>query len=117
VAVSPAALLRKFEKIISAINLCKDLHQAISQANAGKLIYQAFEIHPALPSRQLESCHVQPISDWALLHMFAEIDRRGADAAYRLYQALEGSPAGASLKGKLFKNKVHIFAQKWLRQF
>ena len=65
----------------------------------------------ALPSRQLESCLVRPISDWALSQIFEEIDRQGTDAVYRLYQALEQNPAGASLNGKLFENKVHQFFQ------
>jgi len=110
-AVSPAALSDTSKDIISAIKVCKDLHQAISQANTGEPIHRAFEIYPGLPSRQLASCLVRPISDWALSHMFAEIDRQGADAAYRLYRALEGCPAGAWLNGKLFENKVHRFFQ------
>jgi hypothetical protein len=41
--------------------------------------------------------------------MIAELDRQGADAAYSLYRTLEGTPAGASLAGRLFENKVHQF--------
>jgi hypothetical protein len=49
---------------------------------------------------------MQPISDWALLHIIAELDRQGADAAYKLYQALRGTSAGALLGERLFKSKI-----------
>lgn len=105
-AVSLAALSDASQSIIAAINRCKDLHKAISQAHTGQPIHEAFEIYPALPSRQLDSCLMQPISEWALLHMIAELDRQGADAAYNLYQALGGTPAGALLGERLLKSKI-----------
>jgi hypothetical protein len=105
-AVSSATLSRSRGKIIAGI---RDLRKVISQAHAGESIHQAFEIYPSLPCRQLATCLVRPISDWTFSEMIAELDRQGADAAYRLYQTLEGTGAGASLAGRLFENKVHKF--------
>lgn len=105
-AVSPA---EASQNIIAAINECNNLREVISQAHSGQQIHRAFEIYPALPSRQLDICLIRPISDWVFSHIIAELDRQGADAAYRLYQTLEGTPAGASLAGRLFENKVHKF--------
>ena len=67
-------------------------------------IHQAFEIYPSLLCRQLDNCLVRPISYWTFSEMIAELDQQGADTDYRI---LEGIPAGASLAGKLFENKVH----------
>ena len=37
-----------------------------------------------LPSRQLDTCLLRPISDWTF-HIIAELDRQGADTAYLVY--------------------------------
>ena len=67
-------------------------------------IHRAFEIYPSLLWRQLDNCLVRPISYWTFSEMIAELDQEGADIDYR---TLERTPAGASLAGKLFENKVH----------
>ena len=68
-AVSPDALAETSKDILDAIKICKNFHQAITQANASESIHRAFEIHPDLPNRHLTSCLVWQISDWALSHM------------------------------------------------
>jgi hypothetical protein len=41
--------------------------------------------------------------------MMAELDRRGADAAYQLYRDIQGSRDSTELVGRMFKHKAHAF--------
>jgi hypothetical protein len=47
--------------------------------------------------------------------MMAELDQQGTNAAYKYYQTIQGSRDSATLGGKMFENKVHIFFQSITR--
>jgi hypothetical protein len=108
-AVSLATLSAATDEVLSAIKESQKLNDAVARAHAGQPIHRAFDIYPSSQSRHWESCLVQPISDWALSQIMAELDRQGADAAYNFYQNIQGSRDSAALGGKMFENKVHKF--------
>jgi hypothetical protein len=110
-SVSPGNLMIASQKVINAIMATKDLSGALRHVAAGQLIHCAFEIWPSPYTRAWECCITRPISDWAFAQMVADLDRRDADAAYKLYQTIKGTCNSATLGRQLFEIKVHKFFQ------
>lgn len=79
--------------------------------HSGQPIHRAFEISPSPQNRHWINCLIRPVSDWAFSQMVTEMDRRGADAAYRFYIAIQASQDSAGLIGRMFETKVHAFFQ------
>jgi hypothetical protein len=110
VALSPTRLENAELSIINGITQCKDLVAAISDVHGDQPVpHRAFEICPSPKSRSWEACRVRPVSDWAFHQIVAALDRRDNDAAYRFYKAIQGTPDGAMIRGKLWETKVHKF--------
>jgi hypothetical protein len=99
-ALSPDALLSATREILDAIDETKNLADTIAKVHNGRPIHRAFEIFPSPESRRWINCLIRPVSDWAFSQMLAELDRQGADAAYRFYRAIQGSrwSGGNSIK-------------------
>ena len=108
-ASSPDALLSATREILDAIDATKNLVDAIANVHNGQPIHRAFEIFPSPESRRWINCLIRPVSDWAFSQMIAELDRRGADAAYHFYRAIQGSRDPAELVGRMFETKAHAF--------
>jgi hypothetical protein len=109
-AVSPAALRDATSEIKLAIKQTGKLSDAVINVNDGGTIHRAFQIRPS-EDRFWASCLVEPVSDWALLEMMAELGRRNANGAYEFYCAIQGSPNSSALGGIMFENKLHPFLQ------
>ena len=97
------------DRILNAIKETGNLHDAVTKVHTGQTVHRAFEIYPSPESRHWESCRIRPVSDWAFSQMFAELDRRDTDGAYNFYRIIQGSRDSASLGGKMFEIKAHIF--------
>jgi len=108
-AVSPGQLSATANQIIGGIKQHQKLRNAITNAHAGEPIHRAFEACPSSNSRYWDNSFLRPISDRPLSQIMAELDQQGADAAYRYYQAIQGSRDSATLGGKMFEHKVHKF--------
>jgi hypothetical protein len=93
--------------VIAAIHGCKDIKEAVDVV-AGDIPapHPAFMIYPANERRKLIGCLIKPVSDWALDIVLSTLDSRGVEAAWEFYTRTEGSPAAASLRRRLWKNKV-----------
>jgi hypothetical protein len=108
-ALSPDALSSATRVTLKAIGETEKLADTIAKVEHGEPIHSAFEIYPSPESRCWINCLVRPVSDWAFYQMMAELDRRGADAAYQFYQDIQGSRDSAELVGKSFEYKAHVF--------
>jgi hypothetical protein len=106
--MSPDALRSAESRVLLAIRNCKDFSKAIEDV-AGDLSvpHPAFMIYPGDERRKLLDCQIEPVSEWALGIIISTLDSRGAEAAYELYQRIEGSPVAASFRGQLWERKVH----------
>ena len=110
-ALSPDALVSAAREILEAIDETENLAKTITKVHNGRPVHPAFEIFPSPDSRRWINCLIRPVSDWAFSQMLAELDRRGADAAYHFYRAIQGSRDSAELVGRMFETKVHAFFQ------
>jgi hypothetical protein len=110
-AYSPETLSAVTEEVRGAIRATTNLKDAIMSVSTGEPIHRAFEMYPSLKNRAWIHCLVRPVSDWAFSEMIAELDRRGAAAAYELYHGIKGSSSAATLAGNMFEAKVHAFFQ------
>jgi hypothetical protein len=96
--------------VVRGIRATNNLADVISDMHSAETMpHRAFEVVPSPLTRSWESCWVRPISDWAFSQMIMDLDRRGADAAYNFYLAIQGTSDGAALGGRMFEAKVHKF--------
>jgi hypothetical protein len=109
-AVSPAKLRNAAKSIQIAIKQTDKLSDAVINVNRGGMIHRAFQIRPS-EDRFWDSCLIEPVSNWALLEMMAELGRRSTNGAYEFYCAIQGSPNSSALGGIIFENKLHPFLQ------
>ncbi|KIL65168.1 hypothetical protein M378DRAFT_32723, partial [Amanita muscaria Koide BX008] len=109
-AVSSKMLRDAKDAIIDAIEGTPQLSRAIVHVHSGAIVHRAFQIRPSSPtSRGWSSCLTEAVSDWAFKKMMDYLDRRGADAAYNFYRAIQASTHSSGLGGKMFVTKVHLF--------
>jgi len=71
--------------------------------------HRAFMIYSGDEGRRLLNCLIKPVSEWALGIVISTLDSRGAEAAYKLYMEIAGSPRAASFRGQLWERKVHRY--------
>lgn len=81
-AFSPEVLLNVMNKVTNVIYETQDLAGALIHVNSNPQLHCAFETYPSPETRYWESSLTRPVSDWSMCQMVAELDRRGADAAY-----------------------------------
>ena len=108
-AGSPSDLARAEQKIRFAIRYCPDIGRAIEEV-AGDLPvpHCAFIIYPGDETRSLIMCLVKPVTDWAL-DVVRTLESQGAEAAYELYQRIEGYPPASAFRGQLWEHKVQRY--------
>jgi hypothetical protein len=104
------ALERTRTAVILAIRYCEDIGKAIEDVVGDLAIpHRAFMIYSGNERRRLLDCLIKPVSEWALGIVISTLDSRGAEAAYKLYMDIEGSPRAASFSGQLWERKVHRY--------
>ena len=110
---SPVARAQVRTKILKAIESCKDIKEAI-HAVAGDLAvpHRAFVVYPGDEYRSLVGCLVKPISEYAMDTIIMTLDERSADAAFNLYQSIQGSSLAAAFRGKIWERKVHGYFRR-----
>ena len=92
VSALPDILTAISDNINLAIKETTNLSDAMNNMATGQPIHCAFEIWPSPDSRIWSSFDIRPISDWAFSMMVAELDRRDADAAYKILPTNQGVP-------------------------
>ncbi|KAF8238275.1 hypothetical protein L208DRAFT_1243387, partial [Tricholoma matsutake] len=112
-AKSPVARAQAQTKISKAIESSRDIKEAI-HAVAGDLAvpHRAFVVCPGDEYRSLVGCLVKPISEYAMDTIIMTLDERSADAAFNLYQSIQGSSLAAAFRGKIWERKVHGYFRR-----
>ena len=107
---SPNALAKAEKKIRYAILCCADIERAIAKV-AGDLPvpHCAFMIYPGDETRSLVMCLVKPVSDWALDLVVDTLESRHAEAAYELYQRIDGYWPASAFRAQLWEYKVQRY--------
>jgi hypothetical protein len=115
---SSVARVQVRAEISEAIESCKDIKEAI-YAVAGDLAvpHRAFVIYPGDEYRSLVGCLVKPISEYAMDTIIMTLDERSADAAFNLYQSIQGSSLAAAFRGKIWERKVHGYFRRTATSF
>ena len=87
--VSLAQLLIATKEIRDAIHETEAFSDVLYNVGRDGTIHHAIQVRPS-EHRFWNSRLVEPVSDWALSEMMAELQRRSVDAAYKFYRLIEG---------------------------
>ncbi len=109
-AASPACLRYATNEIRDAIKNTEDLSNAVIKVNSGDKIHRAFQVRPSSEDRFWNTCPVEPVSDWALSEIMADLHRRTVDAAYRFYRVIR-VPSSSVLCERMLETYLHPFLQ------
>lgn len=116
IAVSPDGLLEAMKEIKDAIAETKKLVDAVNNMKRGTTIHRAFQLRPA--KNQLWSwLLIEPVSDWALSEMMADLHKRSKTTAYQFYCSIQGSSNASALVERMFETQFHLFVADTPRTF
>jgi len=95
-------------QILEAIKSSEGIKDAINAAVEGLVVQHcAFVVSPSHEDRSLVSCLVEPISKYAMDAIIMTLDEHSADAAFNLYNSIQGFPLADTFRRKIWERKVH----------